>query len=110
MKSHIKLLQNELWHVKLYIQEPNVCFNNFVKQEVKLKTKVKVTELRSIALFVVNGSIKKLLLIDFVDIYLFSIFFSIVFVNIYDFSIFFSIDFAQWKNVGPSHNANIVIH
>ena len=42
-----------------------------------------------IALFVASGSIKKLFLTDFVDIYLFSI--------------FFSIDFAQCKSLGLLH-------
>ena len=56
-----------------------------------------------IALFVASGSIKKLFLTDFVDIYLFSMFFSIVFANIYLFSIFFSIDFAQYKSLGLLH-------
>ena len=84
--------------------------------------KVKVNESRYIALFVVSGSIKKLVLIDFVNTYLFSIFFSIVFVNIYlfsiffqdflpyNFSIFFSKEFARWKSVGLPHIAYIVIH
>ena len=35
--------------------------------------------------------------------------FSIDYVNIYIFSIFSSIDFAQWKSVGPPHIAFIVI-
>ena len=51
---------------------------------------------RYIALFAVSGSIKKL--------------FSIDYVNIYIFLIFFSIDFARWKSVGLSHIAYIVIH
>ena len=49
---------------------------------------IKVIELPNVVLFVVRGSIKKLL-IDFV--------------NIYVFSITFSIDFARWKSVGLPH-------
>ena len=51
---------------------------------------------RYIALFVVSGSIKKIFLIDYVNIYLFSI--------------FFSIDFARWKSKGLPDIAYIVIH
>ena len=40
---------------------------------------LKINEPRCIALFVVSGSIKKLLSIDYVNVYLFSIFFSIDF-------------------------------
>ena len=46
----------------------------------------KVNKTRNIALFVINGSVKKLFLIDCVNICLFTI--------------FFSIDFAWWKSVG----------
>ena len=65
---------------------------------------VKVNKSGYIALFVVSGSIKKLLSSDCVNIY-----FSqwIVFANIYLFSISFSIDF---KSVGSPHIAYIVIH
>ena len=46
-----------------------------------LRSKIKVNQSRYIALFVASGSIKKLFLIDYVNIYLFSIFFSIYFVR-----------------------------
>ena len=60
----------------------------------------KVDESRYTTFLVVTGSIGKLFLIDFVNIYLLSVFFSIVFVNIYLFSInIFSIDFAR-LNIG----------
>ena len=49
-----------------------------------------------IALFVVSGFIKYLFLIDYVNIYLFSV--------------AFSIDFPQWKSVGLPHIAYIVIY
>ena len=45
-------------------------------------------------------------LIDFVNIYIFSV----GFVNIDLFSIFLSIDFAQWRIVGLPHIAYIAIH
>ena len=48
------------------------------------------------ALFVFSGSIKNFLLIDCVNIYLFSI--------------YFSMGFAQWKSVGLTHIAYIAIH
>ena len=57
---------------------------------------VKINESLYIALFVVSQSIKKLFSIDYVKIYLFSI--------------FSSIDFAMWKSVGLPHIAYIVIH
>ena len=57
---------------------------------------LKLNESRYIALFVVSGSIKKLFSIDCVNIYLFSI--------------FFSIDFSGWKSVGLPHTAYNVIH
>ena len=57
---------------------------------------LKGNESRYIALFVVSGSIKKVFSIDCVNIYLFSI--------------FFSIDFVQWKSVGLHDIAYIVIH
>ena len=71
----------------------------------------KVNESRYIALFVFSESIKKLLSIDCVNTYLFSMvfsidfalwknFFSIACVKIFLFSIFFSIDFARGKSVG----------
>ena len=53
-----------------------------------------VNESGYIALFVVSRSIKKL--------------FSIDYVNIYFFSIFFSIDFALWKIVGLTQIAYII--
>ena len=71
---------------------------------------VKVNESRYIALFVVSGSIKKLSLIDFVNAYFSSIFFSIVFAKFYIFLIFFSKEFAPRKSVGLPHIAYIVIH
>ena len=75
---------------------------------------VEVNDSWHIALFVVGGSIKKLFSIDYVNVYFYSIFFSIDFsigcVNIYFFSLFFSLDFARWKSVGLPHNACIVIH
>ena len=52
----------------------------------RLKNQVKINVSQYIALFVVSRSTKK--------------FFSIDYVNIYLFSIFSSIDFAQWKRVG----------
>ena len=47
---------------------------------------LKVNKSRYIVLFVVSRSIKKLFSINFVNIYLFSIFFSIIIVNFYRFS------------------------
>ena len=93
-----------LW--KLYIQLNFNCQGlTFV-----FTHSVKVNKSRYIALFMVSGSIKKLFLIDFVNTYLFSIFFSIVFANIYIFSIFFFKIFPLWKSVGLSHIAYMVIH
>ena len=64
----------------------------------------KVKESRYIASSVVSGSIKKLSPIDCVNIYLFSIFFSIDFsndcVNIYLFSIFFFNQFCPVEKCG----------
>ena len=60
--------------------------------------KLKLTSHGIIVLFVVSGSTKKLLLIDF------------ILINIYLFSIFFSIDFTSWKSVGLPHITYIVIH
>ena len=57
---------------------------------------LKINESRYIALFMVDGSIKKRFSTDYVNIYLFSI--------------FVSIDFAQWKSVGLPHIDYIVIH
>ena len=54
---------------------------------------LKVNESRYIALIVFSGSIKNLFSIDYVNIYLFSI--------------FFSIHFARWKSVGLLHIAYI---
>ena len=56
----------------------------------------KVTESRDKALFMVNGSIKKILLIDFV--------------NVYIYLIFFSVDFAPWKSVELPHITCNMIH
>ena len=61
---------------------------------LSLPRTVKVNESRHIALFVFSGSIKKLFSIDFVKIYLFSM--------------FFSIGFSRWKNVELPHIAHIV--
>lgn len=55
----------------------------------------KVTESRYKALFMVNGSIKKNL-IDFV--------------NVYIYLIFFSVDFAPWKSVELPHITCNMIH
>ena len=55
----------------------------------------KINESRYIALFVVSGSIKTLLSIDYVNIYLFSI--------------DFSIDFSWWKSVEVPRIRYIVI-
>ena len=55
----------------------------------------KVTESRYKALFMVNGSIKKNL-IDFV--------------NVYIYLIFFSVDFAPWKSVELPHIICNMIH
>ena len=60
-----------------------------VKKIIESNVKIKVNESRYIALFVVRKSIKKL--------------FSIYYVNIYLFSIFFSMDFARQKGVGLPH-------
>ena len=56
----------------------------------------KINESRYIALFVVSESLTNLLSIDYANIDLFSI--------------FFSINFARWKSVGLSHIAYIVIY
>ena len=56
---------------------------------------LKVNESWYIALFVVSRSIKKLFSIDYDDIYLFPI--------------YFSIDFGRWKSVELTHIAYIVI-
>ena len=82
--------------------------HRYVKEDIFLCFKVKKS--RYFALFVVSGSNKKLLSIDFINIYLFSIFFSIAFVNNNLFSKFFSIDFVSWKSVGLPHIPHIVIH
>ena len=63
-----------------------------------------------VALLGFKASFEKLLLIDFVNIYLFSVFFSIDFANIYLFSMLFSIDFACWKSVVPPLISYIGIH
>ena len=55
-----------------------------------------VNESRYIALFVVSGSIKKLFSFDYVNIYLFSM--------------LFSIDIVRWKSVGLPHIPYVVIH
>ena len=47
---------------------------------------LKINDSRKIALIMASESIKKLFWIDYVNIYLFSI--------------YFSIDFTQWKSVG----------
>ena len=60
------------------------------------KVFVKVNESQYISLFVFSGSCQKLLSIDSVNIYLFSI--------------FFSTDFARWKSVGLLHIAYFAIH
>ena len=57
---------------------------------------LKINESRYIALLVFSGSIKKT--------------FSIDCVNIYRFSIFFTIDFARRKNKGLPHIAYILVH
>ena len=57
--------------------------HRYVKEDIFLC--FKVNKSRYIALFMVSGSTKKLLSTDFVNIYLFSI--------------FFSIDFPRWKSV-----------
>ena len=57
--------------------------------------KFKVNESRYILLFVFSRSIKKLFSIDYVNIYLSSI--------------LFSIDFAWWKGVGLPHIPDIMI-
>ena len=89
-----------------------------------IEKRLKVNESWYIELFLVIGSIKKLFLIDFINIYLFSMLFSIAFADNYIFSIFssvayasiylfsilFSIDFACWKSVGLPQVTNVVIH
>ena len=55
-----------------------------------------MNESRYIALFVISGFIKKLFLIDYENIYLFPL--------------FFSIDFSRWRSVGLPHIAYVVIH
>ena len=59
------------------------CFVRYRKDKSRLREKLKLDESRYIALFVFSRSIKKL--------------FSSDCVNIYPFSIFFSLDFARWK-------------
>ena len=61
-----------------------------------LLTLLKINEARYITLFLVSGSIKKLFTINYVNVYLFSI--------------FVSIDFTRWKSVRQPHIAYIVIH
>ena len=56
---------------------------------------LEINESQFIALFVLIGSIKKLLSIDYV--------------NIYPYSRPFSIDFAQWKSVVLPHTAQVLI-
>ena len=56
----------------------------------------KSNESRHIILFAISGSTKKI--------------FSIHYVNIYIFSIFFSIDFARWQNLGLPQIVYIAIH
>ena len=68
------------------------CQRSKMKLFVK---KVKGNESRYISLFAVTESIKKLFSIDHVNIYLFSI--------------FFSIDFPQWKSMVLPHFAYFVI-
>ena len=69
-------------------------------RELSLKclTKIpfKINESRYVALFVVSGSIKKFLSLDYANTYLFLI--------------FFSIDFDGWKSVGLLYITYIVIH
>ena len=78
-------------------------FYHWREKVVRLNVKIniqyitfKINESRYVALFAVSGSIKKLFSIDYVNAYLFSI--------------FFSIDFSQWKSVGLPRIAYIVIH
>ena len=59
---------------------------------IKVNLQRSNSESRHISLFVVSGFIRKLFLIDYVNIYFSQ---SIVFANICLFSIFFSIDFAR---------------
>ena len=61
------------------------------------KYNLKNNESQGISLFVVSESIKKLFSNDYVNIYIFSIF-------------FFAIDFSGWESVGLPHIAYIVIH
>ena len=82
-----KLLRYSVKAAKVSCRKKKTCYISFVK--------VKVNESRYIALFVFRGSIKKLFSIDSVNIYLFSI--------------FFSIDFSRWKGVRLPHVAYIVI-
>ena len=80
-------IMESMWH---YSETANVLF------ALGFLFFLKINESRYIALFVFSGSIKKLFAIDYVNIYLFSI--------------FFSIDFTGWKSVGLPHVAYIVIH
>ena len=75
---------------KILMKETN-RFKSHLKESILIKgdkPELKVNDI--ITLFVVSGSIKKL--------------FSIDCVNIYPFSMFFSIDFARWKSVEGTPN------
>ena len=63
--------------------------------QIKIFFQIKLNESRYNALYVISRSMKKLFLIDYVKISLFSI--------------FFSIDFARWKSVGLQKNYTLKV-
>ena len=101
----------------IILQESTFKICEKLSNHAILQRKLKVNESRYIT-FVFSGSIKKFFF-NCVNIYLFSIFFSIDFVrcknllsidcvNIYLFSLFSSQDFGRWKSVGlPPHSLHI---
>ena len=81
---------NDLVYFSLHVlvQTNSLIFLSFLGKYIK------VNESRYIALFLVSGSIKKLVSIDYL--------------NTYIFSIFCSINFARWESVGLPHSAYIM--
>ena len=63
--------------------------------QIKIFFQIKLNESRYNALYVISRSMKELFLIDYVNISLFSI--------------FFSIDFARWKSVGLQKNYTLKV-
>ena len=76
------------WHTLLV--------NATKRNQINIYNKLEVNKSEYIVLFVVSRFIKKLLLIDFANIYLSSIFFSIY--------------IAQWKSMGLPQIVFMVIH